>query len=329
MTRSLVFLALLVGCSGDATSDSVTPTTGPTTSSGGGRGGGGGGGGGGTTTTNTTGETSSTTSEVAVCARWNADRADRSEGSWSGSVGTCDPGQLDATGTANTLRQVNLYRWLAGLDPVTDDPGLNASAQACSLMMDANNDIDHYPPDTWDCFTATGDAAAGSSNLATTPAVAAIDLYMVDYGNDDTLGHRRWILSNSLGPIGIGGTPDYSCLQVIGGAGQGGSQDWTAFPSPGAFPIDAMDLGGWASVDEWGWSIQSDSINLNNATITVERNGQDKPVAVTALPANYGSGYALGIKPNGWSTELGPYTVRVADIPQPFEYVVDFVDCGP
>ena len=48
-----------------------------------------------------------------VCARWKADRADLSEGTWTGDVTSCTAGDIGATARANALRLVNLYRWLA------------------------------------------------------------------------------------------------------------------------------------------------------------------------------------------------------------------------
>ena len=45
---------------------------------------------------------------------------------------------------------------------------------------------------------------------------------MVDSGNATTIGHRRWILSNSLGPIGIGGTDRASCMWTLSGTGRAG-----------------------------------------------------------------------------------------------------------
>jgi hypothetical protein len=45
-----------------------------------------------------------------LCQRWNADRAQLGEGTWSGSVDACDPGTISQDGRDNALRLVNLYR---------------------------------------------------------------------------------------------------------------------------------------------------------------------------------------------------------------------------
>ena len=43
-----------------------------------------------------------------MCDRWNADRADLSEGSWNGTVSPCNAGDISVEGRANALKLVNL-----------------------------------------------------------------------------------------------------------------------------------------------------------------------------------------------------------------------------
>ncbi|MCA9513691.1 MAG: CAP domain-containing protein [Myxococcales bacterium] len=263
----------------------------------------------------------------AVCERWIADRAFLTEGRWSGRASTCEAGEWPSPGPENTLRQVNLHRFLAGLPPVELDARKSADAQACALMMDANDDILHEIPTSWDCRSAAGVDAAGLSNLATTPGVASIALYMVDNGVE-TLGHRRWILSNSLGPIGVGSTNAFSCLHVIGGEGSAGAA-WTAWPPPGPVPLAALHGVWWAGVDEAGWSVQSDRIDLRQATVTVTVDGEEMPVSQWTLARGYGSEFGLGFTPVGWHTTEGvTYHVEVSGAREPIAYDVAVVGCG-
>ncbi|RLB52353.1 MAG: hypothetical protein DRI90_22210, partial [Deltaproteobacteria bacterium] len=216
--------------------------------------------------------------------------------------------------------------FIAGLPSVTTDGTRDQKTQACALMMDANNQLSHSPPPSWTCYTSDGAEAAGKSNIATTPGVAAVDLYMVDPGNPSTMGHRRWILSNGLGPVGLGSTSSYSCMWVIGGSG-GGSNPWTAWPPPGQFPVGAVSPS-WSSIDDTGWTIQSDSLSLNNAQVTITDGGNDRPVTVTNLAGGYGSSTAISMIPQGWSTTVGhTYLVDVSGISAPFSYQVDVVAC--
>src|SRR5207244_3712063 len=130
----------------------------------------------------------------------------------------------------------NLYRFIADLPAVETSPTRNAGAQQCALMMHAAGMLDHMPGASWPCRTADGATAAGNSNLSLGPAVAAIDQYMVDPGNATTLGHRRWLLAATLGPIGIGGTSSASCHWVTGGT-MTASKRFVAWPPSGVVPI--------------------------------------------------------------------------------------------
>ncbi|MCK9462984.1 MAG: CAP domain-containing protein [Proteobacteria bacterium] len=261
-----------------------------------------------------------------MCERWNADRADLSEGAWSGSLDTCDAGDITESARESALRLVNLYRWLCGLPAVTDDATKNAGAQECALMMHANGTLNHYPPTSWTCYSDAGASTAGQSNIATAAAVGAVDLYMVDPGNPTTIGHRRWILSNSLGPIGIGSTSGYSCMHVLYGSGSAGAS-WTAWPPSGQVPIAAFTPS-WSSVDDTGWTVQSDSISLSSADVTVTLGGDDKPVTVTHLLEGYGSSSAISFIPSGWSTAAGnTYHVTLSGVSSPIEYDVEVIDC--
>src|SRR6185436_1586987 len=100
--------------------------------------------------------------------------------------------------------------------------------------------------------SATGALAAASSNISTSPAVQSVDLYMIDTGNITSLGHRRWILSNTLGPVGIGSTNAASCLWVLDGRGHARAE-WTAWPPAGVVPWEALHLSRSESVDSTGW----------------------------------------------------------------------------
>ncbi len=279
----------------------------------------------------TTGAGSSTGSSTGggdpVCDRWNADRANLSEGTWTGSLDTCDPGDLTDGGRQRALAVVNLYRFLADLPPVTDDAARNQKTQACALMMDKNGMLSHNPPMSWACYSAEGAEAAGKSNIALgVGAVASVDLFMVDPGNATTLGHRRWILSNSLGPIGLGGTPGAACMWVLGGSGDAG-KPYVAWPPAGKFPLQAV-APNWTGIDETGWSIQSDAIDLSGAQVTITKDGAPLPVSVTQLSGGYGSQYAISMIPQGWNTTPGTYHVEVMGVATPIAYDVEVVDCG-
>jgi uncharacterized protein YkwD len=263
----------------------------------------------------------------SVCARWVADRANLSEGTWTGNAATCEAGDMSVEARANALRSLNLYRFLAGLAPVNADAEYNRLAQACALMMKANGTITHTPPMDWKCYTADGAKAAGTSSVSSAPGVSSVDAYMIDPGNPTTIGHRRWILSNWLTGVGFGSADRFSC-QYQPSRQSAGGKPWIAWPSPGQMPLQALVQGRRGSVDQTGWTIQSDSINLMSAQVTVTSSGVDKPVVVTQLMPGYGSRYALRFNPSGWTTEAGAtYSVKVSGTSMPIEYQVEVVNC--
>lgn len=271
------------------------------------------------------------TNNDVVCQRWKADRADLAEGQFSGNIAQCDAGDISETSKDHALRLVNLYRWLVNLPPVTRDPAHDAKAQQCALMMAANGKLSHTPPNTWKCWTEDGALAAKRSNISTAPGVTSVDRYVIDSGanNHDTLGHRRWILSNSLGPIGVGSTgTKASCLWVIGGNGTS-KPSFTAWPPAGKVPLKAFAPYGKESIDQTGWSIQSDSLILTKAKIRVtDENDNELAVTQWQLGGGYGSKYAIAFTPTGWKTEGDrTYTVHVDGIGKPFSYNVEVLSC--
>jgi hypothetical protein len=262
-----------------------------------------------------------------TCARWNGDRADLSEGTWSGNVAACEVGDISPEGRANALKLINLYRWLADLPAVATDPERDRQAQACSLMMEAEGELSHNPSTDWACYGEEGAEGASSSNISGGPGVVSIDRYMLDQGNATTIGHRRWTLSNSLGPIGLGSTDGASCFQNLRGSGRAG-KPWMAWPPPGIVPLQAFGTGR-GTIDDTGWTIQSDDIDLDGAAVAVMSNGADMPVTVTELLGGYGSDSAIRFNPDGWSTIAGQtYAVSVTGIETPISYEVVVVDCG-
>jgi hypothetical protein len=261
-----------------------------------------------------------------ICARWKADRTNLSEGTWSGDAASCMAGDMtqDARNAAYKLH--TLYRFMAGLDPVPMTDDYNKKAQDCSLLMTANGMISHMPDMSWKCYTADAAKTAGSSSLSSGGAVSSVDGYMIDPGNPTTLGHRRWILSNMLIGVGFGSSGKFSCQYQPPGRGKS-TKPWIAWPPPGQIPIQAMSST-WASIDQTGWSLQSDTVDFKNAQVTIMAGGMSLPVTVTQLGSGYGSTFAISMVPMGWKAAAGmTYNVNVTGASTPITYDVDIVDC--
>ena len=95
----------------------------------------------------------------------------------------------------------------------------DAATQDCALMMDTRQHAPATRPTPAPPATAAGAYATGDSNISSAAAVKERSTCTCPTSaTRHTMGHRRWFLSNQLGPVGIGGT-GASCHWVIGGSG--------------------------------------------------------------------------------------------------------------
>lgn len=263
-----------------------------------------------------------------ICAQWKAARVSLSEGTWSGNSATCDAGDMTEDARANALRLFNFYRTAVGLAPVTTTPEGNRLAQNCAALMNANGTITHTPPSTWKCYTDEAAKTASSSSISSGPAVSSVDGYMIDPGNPTTIGHRRWILSNLITDVGFGSAGNFSCQYQPAKYKTSGAKPWVAWPPAGQVPVQALGGRFVGTVDQTGWTVQSDTVNLANAQVSVTSDGMDLPVTITQLGAGYGSMYALRFGPMGWTSAAGKtYHVKLSGTSMPIEYDVQIVDC--
>ena len=225
------------------------------------------------------------------------------------------------------IRLHGLYRTMAGLPPVEMTAEGNRLAQGCALLMNANDTITHTPPSTFDCYTEEAKDTAGTSSVSSGPALESIGGYMVDPGNPTTLGHRRWILSNMLASVGFGSAGRFSCQYQPAQRLPAGAKPWVAWPPAGQIPIQAFGAF-FSNLNQTGWSVQSDTIDLNEADVTVTSDGMDLDVNVTMLGSGYGSIFAISIIPSGWTAAAGQsYHVELSGTSTPIEYDVEVVDC--
>ncbi|MEZ4895543.1 MAG: T9SS type A sorting domain-containing protein [Saprospiraceae bacterium] len=204
---------------------------------------------------------------------------------WSGAVNdsTCQPGTVSNLAYQRTLQRINYFRRLVGLpDQVEWDETRNVKAQDAALMMLANRDLSHDPPDTWKCWTQDGYDAARKSNLAYgTQSAESIRAYIQDNGaNNGAVGHRRWILYSRAKSFGMGSTNSTQALWVIGPANPAPDIDYIAYPAPGFFPKPLV-------YPRWSFSKPNANFNLANIQMT-DANGNDIPLEVLPIANGYG-----------------------------------------
>ncbi|WKX78122.1 CAP domain-containing protein [Zobellia laminariae] len=114
--------------------------------------------------------------------------------------------------------RLQYFRKAVGLNnTIEEEATKSVKSQQAALMIHANGTLNHFPPDTWKCFTNDGKEAAANSLLTSTKNSASIDSYMRDQCSENyPVGHRRWLLWPRLKEIGIGNTSQYNALWVLG-----------------------------------------------------------------------------------------------------------------
>ncbi len=270
-------------------------------------------------------------SQQQVCDAWKAGNLTTTSTPFTKTSATCDPGVLSRAGLDDTLTHLNMHRWLVGLGPVSDDATLDDQDQKCAVMSAWNppGPQAHNPPPTSACYTSIGAGGAGSSNIAWGPGSpqGAIDQWLVDNGNETTMGHRRWLLNPTLDPIGMGyyegGTSfgSAACIGVFSGGNTGPHPTLYSLPSAGFAPIE---------VTQWIWSIHGSGLRTQNlaATVTRASDGANLAVTVLVMPDGYGEP-AITLDRQAWQPAVGEtYRVHVtatgmADV----DYEVTAVSC--
>ncbi len=268
-----------------------------------------------------------------ICSRWACGHADLAAAPWNGNPKSCVAGTIDTHAYERALGMINTYRFLAGLPELTAEARWDGPAQDCALLAHANTRLAHAPTPDWSCWSDRGARASAVSLVANRSAPQAIDPFIEDKDNETTLVHRRWLLSEKIHRIGLGSTSRFACVLVDGrewdgepvaasGAValvDGGATIeahsavtlpvWVAWPPPGPVPMDALRR---TSVDRTGWTVQSSSLDLDDASIEVRVDGEPRPISVTPLERTMGSLTAVRFLPQGWSTEPGRrYDVHV------------------
>ena len=206
---------------------------------------------------------------------------------WLGNVLGCVTGQPSAESNQATLNSLNFVRSMAGLAPVTFSPTMNARAQQTALMLAANQALDHHPSRSWRCYSSTGAATAGRSNLALSyPSINSgqvVALYMKDSGGNNTaVGHRRWLLNPFTTTMGNGSTSTSNALTVVGPRSYyRPNPRYVSWPTAGYFPRPLEPAG------RWSLSAGIRRTNFSKARVRVWRNGRRVPVRKMRVQNGY------------------------------------------
>lgn len=231
--------------------------------------------------------------EAEVCGRWASDVVTvRDEWTATDPSDACDLGTVSEDAYANAILRTNVYRWLAGLDPVSEDVARRPAQQACAVIQRALGRLNHYPPADGPCYTPEGAGAAGSSNLAMGGGslAASVELYVGDRGVG-SLGHRRWLLNPRALVTSFGYKPPYSCMYSFS-SGARADPDFVSWPPPGWVPTAAA---------RGEWSFASTRFAPRPDTVVELSIDGAAPVVVAGHDpgGNYGWGTVVAFTPPG------------------------------
>lgn len=262
---------------------------------------------------------------------------------WTGNVSNCTPGTVATAFHEDTLRRINYYRAMAGLN--TDIQFVatkNTASQQAALMMARNNQVAHDPPTNWLCWTSNGCLAANNSVLALgTGWIAgprAVDAFMEDPGTvNQAVAHRRWLLYSRSAEMGNGGIPALgtnkaaAAVWVIGNFNPTAAVAFVAWPPPGYVPYPLVH-------PRWSFGLPDVSTSaFDSATVSMTLNGASLPLTVIHRGSSFGDpsivwepAGQLGDPPSqdqlyevvvsnvqGAATSRWAYTVRVMDPDDP------------
>jgi hypothetical protein len=208
---------------------------------------------------------------------------------WTGDRATCNAGTTAASYRQPLEGLVNFFRAMAGVPAqITFLDEYNAKAQQAALMMSVNGALDHFPPATWQCYTAAGAEAAAASNLSIWYGLGSgyhgIKGQMEDDGpNNFNVGHRRWILCPATQHMGTGDVPESeefmaaNALWVMDNSPldprPAVRDNFVAWPPSGYVP-DNLVYG--------RWSFMLRDADFTAATVRVRYAGNDLPVQIEA-----------------------------------------------
>ena len=259
-------------------------------------------------------------------------------------VNGCVAGTTSQAFRDSALQRTNWYRRMAGVvGVVTERAEYTAAAQHAALMMAAAGELSHFPSPSWPCYSELGAAGARNSNLSLGYLkFGAADGFVRDPGsNNESVGHRGWVLSPSVRAVGIGssntrGSWGASAWHVTGDLT--GRADrlrevrrFVAWPPSGYVPAEAV-YRRWSfrAFDPLDFSAASVAVIGETGTVPVEIVHRSAALVweMARIPE-----YGTSPEPTGGDE---CYTVTVSGVrfgwegvvQEPFEYATCLLDLG-
>lgn len=231
---------------------------------------------------------------------------------WTGTVTNCVPGTISQSAREKVIQRLNYFRRLVGLsDNVTENPSQHNANQEASLCFKAQNNLSHYPQQSWKCWTQAGYDAAGTANIGwgtstsgpnSVHSVNGISGFIEDAGSNNTsAGHRSWFFMPGLFKLGIGSTNSTCCMQWKDNYNTtGAAPEFIAYPPAGYMPNQI-------TYPRWSFTVPTGAA-YNNATVTMtDASGNNVPLNIINKPAYQAGSYPL--RHLVWEPSINPGNV--------------------
>ena len=156
-------------------------------------------------------------------------------------IQTCYEGVLKDSEKQKALEELNFIRSLHGLNPVSYYYEDDIYTSKAALIIVANEELNHYPDQSYECWTEEGEFGCSHSNLYMSwgwegkipKSEDFVIGWVVDEGVE-SLGHRRWMLfpflkDTSYGRVDILGFTG-AVIKVVNDEINPSNVDFVAYP---------------------------------------------------------------------------------------------------
>ncbi len=195
-------------------------------------------------------------------------------------VATYKAGSLQEEVLTDILKQLNYFRWLAGLNGVGINREYLEQSQKGSVLLAASSEFAHAPsrPSDMDqefynaAKAATNGEIGFSANISSGSKPAnAVKGYLDDVNNIyPNVGHRLSLLDCMATDASFGYAKDKGVINMFRGTANN-NEVYYSWPACGYFPINAMDPNAM-----WSVSINSNKYDVTNeAEIILRTNGKE------------------------------------------------------
>lgn len=244
---------------------------------------------------------------------------------WTGNTTGCVAGTISQDARNKTIKRLNYFRRLVGLsDNVVENPAQHQGCQEASLVFKAQNNLSHFPPQSWKCWTQAAYDAAATANIGWGTATSGAFTVHTSYGvsgfiedagdHNKAVGHRAWFFMPGLTKLGVGSTNSTCCMQWKDNyTPSGPSPEFIAYPPKGFIPNQI-------TYPRWSFTLPGGG-SFTNAKVTMtDGAGANVSLTIVNKPGNISQGYPL--KHLVWEPNINvknltadaKYTVTITDI---------------